>query len=106
MIEVSVGVGTNEVAAAPGERVVLHLEELASSGYEWQVSGGPEHLEVVDSELEASDGRAPGAAATRTIALVVAEDASGDLVLDLAMVRPWTSEEPAARRARLLVHVR
>lgn len=84
-----------EIAAAPGDRIIVELPENASTGYRWAVAHLPDHLELVDDRLAAPRRRAPGAATTHEFVLRALAPGSGRVVLELA--RPWEARAPEQR---------
>ena len=94
MAEIEVRSSRETVSASPGDRVVIHLAENATTGYRWVVAVLPGMLTLAADELLPPTSTRPGAGGERRIALDVREAGTGEVVLSLE--RPWEGE-PADR---------
>ena len=75
------------VWAAPGDRVVVLLEENPTTGYLWQVSRPDPVVGEPESEFELQPEGGVGAGGRRRLAFPVARAGSGELSLELRP--PW-----------------
>ena len=94
MAEIEVRSSGETVSATPGDRVLIHLPENATTGYRWVVTILPHMLAPAADELLPPTSTRPGAGGERRIALDVREAGTGEVVLSLE--RPWEGE-PAGR---------
>ncbi len=95
MSEVEVRQAGSHVAVVPGDRVVIRVEENATTGYQWSVARTPDPLELESSELALPQAPAPGAAGERRFVFRAHRSGQGELLLTLR--RAWeVGESPAA----------
>jgi predicted secreted protein len=105
MTNVEVRSSGEHVTVAPGDLIVVRLEDIsAGTGYEWRMVselGGP--LELESDSFEAPS-QAPGAAAMRRLAFRSRE--RGTARVELARTRGWAPDEPPEARFAFTVTVR
>jgi predicted secreted protein len=102
-MDIEVRENAASVVASPGDRVVIHVPENASTGYQWVVEELTAPLQVESSELATSRGLAPGEAVERVVKLRATERGEGRLVLVLN--RAWERDTPPEDRFSVSVSV-
>jgi hypothetical protein len=96
MAEIEVRSSGEHVTAAPGDRIVVRLDDISGgTGFEWVLSEVEGPLELESDSFEAP-GEAPGAAATRRLVFRARE--RGTASVELARTRRWESGEPPEAR--------
>lgn len=90
------------VELAPGDEVVLRLEQQSGGGYLWSLSEVPGCLTVLAGEVEPVEGALPGQARTAALGLRATRPGSGDVVVTLR--RPWEAQPTEQRRIHVEVH--
>lgn len=69
MADIEVVTSGTTVNASPSDRIVIRLEENATTGYQWSVVETGHVLEVESSELSLPGSPAPGTAGQRVVRL-------------------------------------
>jgi predicted secreted protein len=93
--------GAGTARASVGEHVVVRLDEVGTTGYQWQPAAVPDGLELVSSEFQPPTSAAPGAGGQRIITLRATK--SGEHHLTVERRRAW--EPAAAETAEVVVTV-
>ena len=102
MADVEVRQNGAQVAVEPGDRVVVRVQENATTGYQWSARvSGP--LEEESSELVPPATAAPGAAGERRVVCRAVGTGTGTIHLTLA--RPWDAGAAPADRFDVEVSV-
>ena len=105
MADIALGPDDNgtEVAAAPGDRLVITLPENATTGYRWVVESVDPPLEVEPGESLAADVSPAGRAGECRIVLRATAAGSGQVRLRLR--RSWEPPERAAEQFTVTVRI-
>lgn len=91
------------VTVAPGDRVVIRVEENAATGYQWSATSVSGPLEQEAHELIPPEDAAPGAAGRRRVVFRALERGQG--AVELSLQRPWEGGGPPAAHFRVEVSV-
>lgn len=86
---------------APGDEVLLRLEQQSGGGYLWSLADVPDFLSELPAEVEPVERALPGRARTAALALRATGPGSGDVVITLR--RPWEAEPVEQRRIHVEV---
>lgn len=95
MADVEVREDGAQVTVNTGDRVVIRVEENATTGYQWSLVGEPAPLQLETSELVPAADLAPGAAGERRVVLRARGGGRATVVLELR--RAWEAGAPPAR---------
>lgn len=95
MAEINVGQHEDAVEVHMGDRVLVRMDENATTGYQWSVVETSDHLDVESSEFSPPGSRAPGAAGQRVVTIRTRHP--GSAIVRLHLKRPW---EAAAAQSR------
>jgi predicted secreted protein len=89
------------VAAQTGDTVTVRLQETATTGYVWSVTGVGGGLQVEEDRSVASGDRAPGGGGEHLVRLHAKQP--GTWYVDLQRARAWEPEPAEKRRITVTV---
>jgi predicted secreted protein len=90
---------THKTATMPvGETVIIELQDIATTGYRWQVEGVDPAVVTLQKE-DTIPGTAPGAAGVRRLEFLAV--GAGHVTLRFNLRRPWETNVPPIKQTSL-----